>query len=61
LTVIVAFIDPFFSSGIHLAFTGGLAAAASIAASVRGDCGETNAADWHSQRVAVSYTRYVTN
>ncbi|KAI0053110.1 FAD/NAD(P)-binding domain-containing protein [Auriscalpium vulgare] len=51
--------DPFFSSGVHLAMTSGLAAAASIAAAVRGDCSETEAADWHSQRVGVSYTRFL--
>ncbi|KAI9444285.1 FAD/NAD(P)-binding domain-containing protein [Lactarius indigo] len=54
-----AFIDPFFSSGIHLAMTGGLSAAASIAASIRGDCPEFEAAEWHSQRVGVSYTRFL--
>ena len=55
---LAAFIDPFFSSGIHLAMTGGLSAAASIAASIRGDCLESEAAEWHSQRVSVSYTRW---
>ncbi|KAI0064890.1 FAD/NAD(P)-binding domain-containing protein [Artomyces pyxidatus] len=54
-----AFIDPFFSSGVHLAMTGGLAAAASIAAVARGDCTEKEAAEWHSQRIAVSYTRFL--
>jgi flavin-dependent dehydrogenase len=53
-----AFIDPFFSSGVHLAMTSGLSAAASISASIRGDCPESEAAEWHSQRVGVSYTRY---
>ena len=53
-----AFIDPFFSSGVHLAMTGGLSAAASIAASIRGDCPESHAAEWHTQRVGVSYTRW---
>lgn len=53
----LAFIDPFFSSGVHLAMTGALSAAASISASVRGDCTEAEAADWCSRRVAVSYTR----
>ena len=52
-----AFIDPFFSSGVHLAMTGAISAAASIAASIRGDCTELEAARWHSRRVAVSYTR----
>ena len=58
-SLLVAFIDPFFSSGIHLAMTGGLSAAASIAASIRGDCLESEAAEWHSQRIGVSYTRWV--
>ena len=55
----VAFIDPFFSSGVHLAMTGALSAAASICASIRGDCKEREAARWHSSRIAVSYTRCV--
>lgn len=54
-----AFIDPFFSSGVHLAMTGAISAAATIAASVRGDCLEREAAAWHSQRVAISYTRFL--
>jgi len=54
-----AFIDPIFSSGVHLAMTGGLSAAASIAASIRGDCPESDAAEWHTQRVSVSYTRFL--
>jgi len=55
--VVAAFIDPFFSSGVHLALTSGLSAATSIAASIRGDCPESDAAEWHTQRVGVSYTR----
>ncbi|KAI0751654.1 FAD/NAD-P-binding domain-containing protein [Daedaleopsis nitida] len=54
-----AFIDPFFSSGVHLAFTGGLSAAASIAASIRGDCSEELASAWHTSRVSLSYTRFL--
>ncbi|KAE9409345.1 putative halogenase [Gymnopus androsaceus JB14] len=53
-----AFIDPFFSSGIHLAFTGALSAAATICASHRRDCSEAESAAWHTKRVAVSYTRF---
>lgn len=56
--IVTAFIDPFFSSGVHLALTSGLSAAASIAASIRGDCPEPDAAEWHTQRVGLSYTRY---
>ncbi|EJF65204.1 FAD/NAD(P)-binding domain-containing protein [Dichomitus squalens LYAD-421 SS1] len=54
-----AFIDPFFSSGVHLAMTGALSAAASIAASIRGHCREADAARWHSSRVSLSYTRFL--
>ncbi|KAJ8508875.1 hypothetical protein ONZ45_g8898 [Pleurotus djamor] len=54
----VAFIDPFFSSGIHLAMTSALSAAASICASIRGDCSELEAGRWHTKRVATSYTRF---
>ncbi|KAL1746166.1 hypothetical protein HDZ31DRAFT_81396 [Schizophyllum fasciatum] len=53
-----AFIDPCFSSGIHLAFTSALAAAASICAAVRGDCTEEAAGRWHTKRVMTSYTRF---
>ena len=35
-----AFIDPYFSSGVHLALSGGLSAATSICASLRDDCEE---------------------
>ncbi|KAG1740887.1 uncharacterized protein EDB91DRAFT_1248267 [Suillus paluster] len=54
-----AFIDPFFSSGIHLAMTSGLSAAVSICAAVRGDCSEVDAAAWHTKRFSLSYTRFI--
>lgn len=53
------FIDPFFSSGVHLALTGGLSAAATICASIRGHCDEATAASWHTKRVSESYTRFL--
>ncbi|KAK0504547.1 hypothetical protein EDD18DRAFT_1125355 [Armillaria luteobubalina] len=53
-----AFIDPLFSSGIHLAMTSALSAAATICASFRGDTDEVVAAKWHTNRVATSYTRF---
>ncbi|KAF8907986.1 hypothetical protein CPB85DRAFT_1376443 [Mucidula mucida] len=53
-----AFIDPLFSSGIHLAMTSALAAAATICASIRGSCTEEIASAWHTKRVATSYTRF---
>ncbi|KAJ7874822.1 FAD binding domain-containing protein [Mycena olivaceomarginata] len=54
----VSNIDPFFSSGVHLALTSALSAASTICASIRGDCTESIAADWHTKRVSTSYTRF---
>jgi flavine halogenase len=54
---LLAFIDPFFSSGVHLAFTGGLAAAATIASSIRGDTCEEECAKWHDAKIGTAYTR----
>ncbi|KAJ2916304.1 hypothetical protein MD484_g4125, partial [Candolleomyces efflorescens] len=53
-----AFIDPFFSSGVHLAMTSALSAAATICASLRHHCTESEAALWHTRRVSTSYTRF---
>ncbi|KAJ5174141.1 radH flavin-dependent halogenase [Penicillium canariense] len=53
------FIDPLFSSGIHLALTGAFSAAATICSSIRGDCSEKFAADWHSKRVHEAYARFL--
>lgn len=53
------FIDPYFSSGCHLAFCSGLAAALTIQASRRGQCAEDVAARWHSHKVADGYTRFL--
>jgi flavin-dependent dehydrogenase len=52
------FIDPYFSSGVHLAIMGGISAAVTIAASIRGQCDEQTAASWHSKKTAESYTRF---
>ncbi|KAJ7780262.1 hypothetical protein DFH07DRAFT_468316 [Mycena maculata] len=54
-----AFIDPFFSSGVHLAVSGGLTAAVTIAASIRKHCSEAEAGMFHDHKVAVSYTRFL--
>jgi 2-polyprenyl-6-methoxyphenol hydroxylase-like FAD-dependent oxidoreductase len=54
-----SFIDPFFSSGVHLALSGGLSAATTIAAAIRGDCDEETAAAWHDKKTAESYTRFL--
>ncbi|THU87890.1 FAD/NAD(P)-binding domain-containing protein [Dendrothele bispora CBS 962.96] len=53
-----AFIDPFFSSGVHIAFTSAMSAAVSVSASIRGHCSEEEAADWHTKRFSISYTRF---
>ncbi|KAJ7621525.1 putative halogenase [Mycena polygramma] len=54
-----AFIDPFFSSGIHLALTGALSAASSIAASIKRQCTEEEAIRFHDMKVGTSYTRFL--
>ncbi|KAJ6476736.1 putative halogenase [Mycena vitilis] len=53
------FIDPFFSSGVHLALTGALSAASSVAASIRNQCTEGEAAAFHDAKVGTSYTRFL--
>lgn len=53
------FIDPFFSSGVYLAVASGLSAAATICASVKGQCSEHEALEWHSKKVAKVYTRFL--
>ena len=54
-----SFIDPFFSSGVHLALSGGLSAAITISAAIRGDCDENTAAAWHDKKTSESYTRFL--
>ncbi|RFU29750.1 hypothetical protein B7463_g6563, partial [Scytalidium lignicola] len=53
------FIDPFFSSGVHLTLIGGLSAAVTISASIRGQCQESVAAKWHSLKISDAYTRFL--
>ncbi|KAL8917540.1 MAG: hypothetical protein Q9208_007901 [Pyrenodesmia sp. 3 TL-2023] len=53
------FIDPLFSSGVHLALTSGLSAATIICAARKGQCDEATAAKWHSTKVAEGYTRFL--
>ncbi|KAJ6010259.1 Tryptophan halogenase [Penicillium canescens] len=53
------FIDPFFSSGHHLALSSALAAATSINASIRGDCNEFDASRWYSKKVDEGYTLFL--
>ncbi|RYP63074.1 hypothetical protein DL770_009462 [Monosporascus sp. CRB-9-2] len=53
------FVDPYFSSGMHLAMVSGLSAATSIQASRRGQCSELDAAFWHTTKVSEGYTRFL--
>lgn len=53
------FIDPLFSSGVHLAVSSGLSAAVTICAARKGDCSESQAGDWHTRKVAEGYTRFL--
>ncbi|KAJ2923818.1 hypothetical protein H1R20_g13275, partial [Candolleomyces eurysporus] len=54
-----AFIDPFFSSGVHLAILSGLTAALTITAPLRGHCSETVASDFYNIKSATAYTRFL--
>ncbi|EMD35669.1 hypothetical protein CERSUDRAFT_139562, partial [Gelatoporia subvermispora B] len=53
------FVDPFFSSGVHIAMTGGLSAAITICASIRGDADENIAQRWHDAKVGIAHTRFL--
>lgn len=53
------FIDPFFSSGVHLAMVGGLSAATTISAAIKGDVEESVAAKWHSGKIGEGYSRFL--
>jgi flavine halogenase len=53
------FIDPFFSSGYHIALSTGLSAAATVSASIRQEVDEISAASWHSKTVIGTYSRFL--
>lgn len=53
------FIDPYFSSGVHLALSSALSAAVTICAVERDQCTESSAVDWHSKKVKEGYTRFL--
>nr|GAT49260.1 halogenase [Mycena chlorophos] len=53
------FVDPFFSSGVHIALTGGLAAAVTICASIKGEASEELAQKWHDSKVGIAHTRFL--
>ncbi|KAG9229990.1 hypothetical protein BJ875DRAFT_507594 [Amylocarpus encephaloides] len=53
------FVDPYFSSGVHLALTSGLSAVISVQAARRGQADERSAAKWHTTKVSEGYTRFL--
>ncbi|KAF7321049.1 FAD/NAD(P)-binding domain-containing protein [Mycena chlorophos] len=53
------FIDPFFSSGVHLAISGGLSAAASVCAVINGQATDAEAQVYHHQKVDAAYKRFL--
>jgi len=57
--MLIAFIDPFFSSGVHLAFVGGMSAALSIISVIDGASDENTAAEFHNTEIKTAYTRQV--
>ncbi|MCA9709219.1 MAG: tryptophan 7-halogenase [Myxococcales bacterium] len=53
-----AFIDPLFSTGVHLAFLGALSAAATIAAELRGEVDPSVAQGFHDRCIRKAYVRF---
>jgi len=53
-----AFIDPLFSTGVHLAFLGALSAAATVAGRLRGELSEDVAVAFHDQCIRKAYVRF---
>ncbi|EJC99652.1 FAD/NAD-binding domain-containing protein [Fomitiporia mediterranea MF3/22] len=53
------FVDPFFSSGVHLAMTGALSAASTICASMKGQISEEAAQRWHDTKLGIAQMRFL--
>lgn len=53
------FIDPYFSSGVHLALSSGLSAAMTIQAVRNGEASKFEGAKWHSAKTAEGYSRFL--
>ncbi|KAF4609873.1 hypothetical protein D9613_010410 [Agrocybe pediades] len=58
-SIIIDFVDPFFSSGVHIGMTGALSAAATICASIRGQIDEPASQAWHDAKVGIAHTRFL--
>ncbi|KAF8523372.1 FAD/NAD-binding domain-containing protein [Hysterangium stoloniferum] len=54
-----AFVDPLFSSGVHIAMTGALSAAGTILGSMKGEVSELEAQNWHDAKIGICQTRFL--
>ncbi|KAJ7595788.1 FAD/NAD-binding domain-containing protein [Mycena floridula] len=54
-----AFVDPLFSSGVHVAMTGALSAASTILGSINGQVTEQEAQNWHDAKIGICQTRFL--
>jgi flavin-dependent dehydrogenase len=54
-----AFVDPLFSSGVHIAMTGALSAACTILSSMKNQVTEMEGQAWHDAKIGICQTRYV--
>nr|A0A0U3C228.1 RecName: Full=Flavin-dependent halogenase armH5 [Armillaria mellea]ALT31852.1 ArmH5 [Armillaria mellea] len=54
-----AFVDPLFSSGVHVAMTGALSAASTILGSMKGQVTEVEAQAWHDAKIGICQTRFL--
>lgn len=53
------FIDPFFSTGVHMSLLGGLSAAATICGAIRGEISESDACAYHEKLLRQAYLRFL--
>ncbi|KAL9111519.1 MAG: hypothetical protein Q9227_004006 [Pyrenula ochraceoflavens] len=53
------FIDPYFSSGVHLALSSALSAAITVQAVRNGEVTEFEGAKWHTSKTAEGYSRFL--
>ncbi|KAI3390924.1 hypothetical protein diail_8351, partial [Diaporthe ilicicola] len=53
------FIDPYFSSGVHLALSSALSAAVTVQAVRNGEVSELEGLKWHSAKTAEGYSRFL--
>ncbi|KAK0196714.1 FAD/NAD-binding domain-containing protein [Armillaria mellea] len=54
-----AFVDPLFSSGVHVAMMGALSAASTILGSMKGQVTEVEAQAWHDAKIGICQTRFL--